>query len=126
VKYKKGVIIEGVPRTFASFDEGVTTKEFFGLPDRDQAKLAAVLERHEHASDAECRPALVKDYGHGLLMIRHERAAYQGRCLFFRDGMLDGVEPLVIVAFYKKEANAVPRTVLDLALGRMKRFKEKR
>ncbi len=111
-------------RVFSSFDEGVTDKEFFSLPDRDQAKLASVLEHYEATQESNTRPAIVKDYGGGLYMIRHERAVYQGRCLFFRTGAVDGVEQLVIAAFYKKESDAVLRRVLDRAVTRMKRFKE--
>jgi len=111
-------------RKFSSFDEGVTDKEFFSLPERDQAKLASILEQYEMTEESNTRPAIVKDYGEGLYMIRHERAAYQGRCLFFRYGVVSGVEQLMIVAFYKKESDSIPKQILDRAVTRMKRFKE--
>jgi hypothetical protein len=65
-----------MPRRFGSFDERVTDKEFTTLSDRDQAKLAAILEHYEHAGEDGIRPALVKDYGGGVLMIRHEKARF--------------------------------------------------
>ena len=112
-------------RKFSSFDEGVTDKEFFSLPDRDQAKLASILEQYEITEESNTRPAIVKDYGEGLYMIRHERAAYQGRCLFFKNGEINGIEQLMILVFYKKESDAVPKRILDRAVSRMMRIKER-
>ena len=86
--------------------------------------MASILEQSEITEESNTRPAIVMDYGEGLYMIRHERAACQGRCLFFRNGEVNGVEQLMIVAFYKKESDAVPRRILDLAIARIKRFKE--
>jgi len=66
---------------------------------------------------------VVKNYGEGLMMIKPRDG--QGRCLFFCTAQQADVVSLVALLAYKKETTKLPDRVKDLAMTRMRMFKEK-
>lgn len=77
--------------------------------------MTAFAKRDELGTHA---PSLVKDYGDGIKVIRHENGAYSGRALFVEREAKSGVQEYTILTAYKKETPEVPTTVLNRAKQR--------
>lgn len=107
-------------REFIPYDEQIILRELRALPDRDRAKLVALLEHYETVGLSNPMPAQVDDYGDGLYRLRHAKPAYQGRLIFFATERIKDFERLVILVVYKKEGQKTPKHVLETAKSRKK------
>ncbi|MGA2572023.1 MAG: type II toxin-antitoxin system RelE/ParE family toxin [Terracidiphilus sp.] len=113
-------------REFVPFNEDTIRKELDGLPPKDAAKLAALMDHYEHCGLGNPSPAQVDDYGDGIYRLRHVKPAYQGRLLFFTSDRSSGFEELVMLAVYKKQGQKAPRHILEAAKKRKKQWEETR
>jgi len=115
-----------VRREFVPFDEETIRQELRTLPDRDRAKLEALIEHYETVGFDNPAPAQVDDYGDGLYRLRHVKPAYQGRLIYFAVDRTKGFERLVILAVYKKQSQKTPVSVIETAKRRKKQWEESR
>jgi phage-related protein len=114
-----------VRREFVPFDEGIIVKELRALPNRDRAKLEALIEHYETVGLGNPAPAQVDDYGEGLYRSRHSKAAYQGRLIFFAAQRAKEFERLVILMVYKKESQRVPISAIETARRRKQQWERR-
>ena len=112
-------------REFVPFDEQTILGELRALPASDRAKLEALIEHHETVGLGNPAPAQVDEYG-GLYRLRHIKAAYQGRLIFFAVERTKGFERLVILVVYKKQSQRTPAAVIETARRRKRQWKESR
>jgi phage-related protein len=106
-------------REWVYFDFETIRGEFATLPERDRAKLLALMEHYALVGHGNPSPARIDDYGGGLHRIRHIGPAYQGRALFFAVDRAEGFERLVVLSVYMKQSRKVPPNVLEQARTRM-------
>lgn len=109
-----------------AFDREVVDSEYLALPQADAANLGKLIKLLEASPTRTSKPVLVEDYGQGIRCLRDVNAQYQGRCLFFVAEARPGYQRLVVVAFYKKEADRVPKRILDKALKRKAAWERKK
>lgn len=113
-------------REFIPFDEEVILTELKALPTSDRAKLEALIEHYETVGRGNPSPAQIDDYGDGIYRLRHVKAAYQGRLIFFAVDRKQGYERLIILTVYKKEGQRTPATVIETARRRKAKWQEER
>lgn len=106
-------------REFEPFDEKTIRAEFDSLPRKDRAKLAALIEFYEDADIGNPYPAQVDAYEGGVFRLRHVKASYQGRALFYVNESREGAQRLILLTIYKKESASALAAVLDRARRRM-------
>ena len=104
-------------REIIFFDREVIVAEFKLLPERDEVGLHTLIARLEEAPVFVTKPILIEDYGE-IKCLRDRDASYQGRCLFFVAEAKREFQKLVIVKVYKKEKQAVPKSVMATAIQR--------
>ena len=105
---------------FVPFDELTIIAELRKLPVEDRAKLYRAMSRYADLRlGDEPFPAVVKDYGKGIWMIRHASHEAQGRLLFCKKRMQNDTK-FVILVVYKKETQSVPARILRTAIDRKK------
>lgn len=109
-----------------AFDEDVIRAELESLPSKDRAKLAALMEFYEGVGLENPYPAQIDSYEHGILRIRHVKANYQGRALYYVSESLEGFQKLTLLVVYKKETGKVPSAVIETARRRMDQHKRKK
>lgn len=112
-------------REFEAFDEDVIRAELDSLPSKDRAKLVAILEFYEVVGVGNPYPVQIDSYDHGILRIRHVKANYQGRALFYISKAREGYQKLTLLAVYKKESRRLPSAILETARRRMDQHKGK-
>jgi phage-related protein len=104
-----------VERKFRPFDRETIVGELSTLESVHRGKLFFAMECYAKRDElGHAGPALVKRYGGGIEMIRHQDNEYQGRLLFY-----EGDAYIILVA-YKKETEDVPRRILETAHARMR------
>ena len=113
-------------REIEPFDEATIISELSALPAKDRAKLAALLEFLEESQDGNPYPAQIDGYEHGLLRLRHVKAAYQGRAIFYVSESKQQFQKMVLLIVYKKETKKVPTAILETARQRMDQHKRKK
>jgi len=114
-------------RKFIPFDEQIIRKELDSLPDRDAAKLVAVMEHYEQCGRGNPAPAQIDEYPGGIMRIRHAKSAYQGRAVYFSvERGEGGIERLIVLTVYKKEGTKVPASVLTTAQRRKQQWEQNR
>jgi len=86
----------------------------------------ALMEHYRTVGLGNPTPAQIDDYGDGLYRLRHIKAAYQGRLLYFSIDRVAGFERLVALTVYKKESRAEPHGVLERARARMADYGRRR
>ena len=109
-------------RRWVYFNQKTIEAEFRALPERDEAKLLALMEHYREVS-GNPSPAQIDSYGNGIYRLRHIKPSYSGRALFFIVDTKQGTENLVVLAVYKKEGNKAPQTIIETARERMKNYK---
>lgn len=72
-------------REWVYFDYHTIRGEFAVLPDKDRAKLLALMEHYSAVRAGNPAPAQIDDYGDGIQRLRHIKSAYQGRVLFLME-----------------------------------------
>lgn len=113
-------------REFEAFDEEVVRAELASLPTKDRSKLAALMEFYEEVGTGNPYPAQVDLYEHGIYRLRHAKASYQGRALYYVSESRDGYQKLTLLSVYKKESAKVPSAILETARRRMEQHKRER
>jgi phage-related protein len=104
------------------FERDTIRAELDDLPAKDAAKLVSLMEHYRSVGTGNPSPAQIDDYGNGIYRLRHIKSAYQGRLLYFAVERTAGFERLVVLAVYKKESKSVPKTILDRAHARKRKF----
>ncbi len=104
------------------FDFDTIVGEMETLPPKDRAKMLALLEHYRTVGLGNPSPAQIDDYGGGLYRLRHFKAAYQGRLLFFAVERVAEFERLVVLTVYLKQSQGVPANVLERARRRMSEY----
>ncbi|MEI7985292.1 MAG: type II toxin-antitoxin system RelE/ParE family toxin [Armatimonadota bacterium] len=108
-------------REWVFFERDSIRAELDDLPAKDAAKLVSLMEHYRDVGTGN----QIDDYGNGIYRLRHIKSAYQGRLLYFAVERTFGFERLVVLAVYKKESKSVPKTILDRAHARKRKFESK-
>lgn len=101
-------------RRWVYSDERTNAKEFDALPTEDRRALFRAMTSYARGDEAGYR---LEAYDGGIEMIT-DGGRGQGRCLYFRPGIENGVEVLTILRVYKKETRKAPQRILRSALTR--------
>lgn len=103
-------------KKFVPFDADVIRKELLSLPVEDHKSLTLAMASYQKDLDSGYR---ISNYGDGLKMIT-DSGHGQGRGLFFAETE----EGLILLLVYKKETQRAPKSVIETARGRKKRYEQ--